>query len=61
MDRGAWWAAGHGVAKELKATEHAHACMQGSSGEQEAQGSSGKQLFCKLKLMYEVDIIKPIQ
>ena len=26
-----------------------------------AQGSSGKQLFFKLKLMYEVEIIKPIK
>ena len=40
MDRGAWWAAGHGVAKELNATEHAHAGeLRGTQG---AQGNSGE-------------------
>ena len=25
MDRGAWWATGHGASKESETTEHAHA------------------------------------
>ena len=27
MDRGAWWATAHGVAKELDMNEYSHACV----------------------------------